>query len=120
MRNQGTAVDHSGAIWLFGLLLVIAWSASNPYWKRVIAAGMTGKIQRLDVSGGGGTADIGNGLGVTAGIFLLVLVLVGVAKISSNAGAFALVLLLALWVLFLLKHTGAFTSFFAQFTPKAS
>ena len=119
MRNQGAAVDHSGAIWLFGLLLVIAWSASNPYWQRVLAAGLTGRINRLDLSGGD-SANIGNGVGVTAGIFLLVLVLVGVAKISSNAGAFALVFLLALWVLFLLKHTGAFTGFFARFTPKAS
>ena len=116
MKNQAAPVDHSGAIWLFGLLLVIAWSASNPYWKRVVGAALTGTV---DITKTPGQADIGSGLGVTGGIFLLVVILAAIAKISSNAGAFALVFLLALWVLFLLKHTGGVTNFFARFTPQA-
>ena len=109
--------DHSGAIWLFGILLVLAWAANQPYWQNVLAAAATG---RVDIAKPLHSQDIGSGLMVTAGLFLLVIVLAGIAKISSNAGAFALVFLLALWVLFLLKHTGGVNAFFGQFTPKSA
>lgn len=110
--NGQSADDHSGAIWVLGLALVIAVAATSPYWQTVALAVASGHVMGPAQAAGSGSAA---GLGLTAGAFLLVVILAGVAHISEGMGAVALMLLIGLWVLFLLGHVKGVTGFFGLF-----
>lgn len=107
--------DHSGAIWVLGLLLVFAVAVESPYWQQVAHAYASGNVPKN--AGTGSVFTSGSGLMMTAGAFVLVLVLAGIAQISPNAGAFSIVLLLGLWMLFLVSHTGLVSGFLGHFIP---
>ncbi len=123
--------DHAGAIWVLGILLVIASAATSPYWQNVAGAAASGTVQvgtgRVPVGPANvtlpalrATVAPGSGLWLTLGTLLMVIVLAGIANISEGAGTFALVLLLGIWVLFLLGHTAGFKNFFGLFMPAAA
>lgn len=106
--------DHSGAVWVIGILLVVAVAMSSPFWGGVFHAYVTGEAP----SGQSGSVTApGSGLMMTAGAFLLVIMLAGVAQISPGAGEFAVVLLLGLWMLFLVNHTALVSGFLGHFIP---
>lgn len=101
--KQGTApTDHSGAIWVLGILLVLAVMATSVYWQNVGLAVLFGGSVTNSASGNTGSWQ---GLWLTVGAFLLVLILAGVAQANKAMGGVALMLLLGLWVLFLLGQS---------------
>ena len=103
--------DHSGAIWVLGIFLVIAVSVTSPYWQTVLGAAATGQFA------GSYASAPGNGPWLTLGAFLLVVILAGLSEISPGMGGVALMLLIGLWVLFLLGHVrgiGGIFSFLSQ------
>lgn len=110
---QQGSTDHSGTIWVLGLILVIAVAATSPYWQMVGLAVMTGATPTTSQR-----SPSMSGLWTTLGALLLVVILAGVAQISEGAGAVALMLLIGLWVWFLLGHTTGVSKFFALFMQR--
>ena len=111
-QGQGSS-DHSGAIWVLGILLVLAVILTSPYWQAVGVAVLGGDIHKATA----GSASLA-GLWTTLGAFLLVVILAGVAQVSEGAGAVALMLLIGLWVWFLLGHTRQIEAFFALLSQR--
>ena len=109
--------DHSGAIWVLGLFLVIAVSVTSPYWQNVGRSAFTGQPPNFQAAGPGG---LGNGPWVTLGAFLLVVILAGLAEISPGMGGVALMLLIGLWVLFLLGHVSGIGGIFSFLSQKGA
>lgn len=103
--------DHSGAIWVLGIFLVIAVAVTSPYWQTVGLAVATGSAPAANAS------NTTSGLWMTLGAFLLVAILAGLANVSEGLGGVALMLLIALWVLFLLGHTRGVQGFFSLLSP---
>lgn len=101
MKQGAAPTDHSGAIWVLGILLVLAVMATSVYWQNVGLAVLFGGSVTNSASGNSGDWQ---GLWATVGAFLLVLILAGVAQANKAMGGVALMLLLGLWVLFLISQ----------------